>query len=120
MIALVTASTTPVIQSEWVRQGTHVIAVGACRPTHREMDPKLVARARLIVDSRAAALKESGDVVLGIQEGLFGPEHVKGELGEVISGSCKGRDHTAQITIFKSLGLACEDVAAADLVFHLL
>ncbi|MGA2595813.1 MAG: ornithine cyclodeaminase family protein [Bryobacteraceae bacterium] len=120
VIALVTASTTPVIQNEWVQDGTHVIAVGACRPTHREIDPKLVARARLIVDSRAAALKESGDVVLAIQEGLFGPEHIKGELGEVVSGSCKGRDNTTQVTIFKSLGLACEDVAAADLVFDLI
>lgn len=120
VIALVTASTTPVIQSEWVQPGTHVIAVGACRPTHREIDPKLVVRALLIVDSRAAALKESGDVVLSIQEGLFGPERIKGELGEVVSGSCKGRDNGAQVTIFKSLGLACEDVAAADLVFNLI
>ena len=119
VIALVTASTVPVIQSEWVQQGAHVIAVGACRHTHREVDPKLVAGARLIVDSRAAALKESGDVVLAIQEGLFGPDHIKGELGEVVSGSCKGRDNASQVTIFKSLGLACEDVAAADLVFHL-
>jgi ornithine cyclodeaminase/alanine dehydrogenase-like protein (mu-crystallin family) len=120
VITLVTASTTPVIQSEWVQPGTHVIAVGACRPTHREIDPKLVARARLIVDSRAAALKESGDVVLAIQEGLFGPEHIKDELGEVVSGSCTGRDNHVQVTLFKSLGLACEDVAAADLVFSLI
>ncbi len=120
VIALVTSSTVPVIQDEWVQPGAHVIAVGACRPTHRETDPKLVARARLIVDSRAAALKEAGDIVLGIEDGLFGTEHIKGELGEVVSGSCKGREKPSQVTMFKSLGLACEDVAAADLVFNLI
>src|SRR5207247_3599722 len=68
IIVLVTSSPTPVIESGWVKPGAHVISVGACRPTQREMDPALVARARVFVDSRAAALVESGDVVLGIQE----------------------------------------------------
>ena len=72
IIVLVTSSPTPVLENGWVKPGAHVISVGACRPTQREMDPALVARARLFVDSRAAALVESGDVVLGIQEGRFG------------------------------------------------
>jgi alanine dehydrogenase len=118
VVALVTSSAEPVIQSDWVKEGAHVISVGACRPNQREIDPQLVTRARLIVDSRAAALKESGDVVMGIGEGRFAADHVKAELGEVVLDSSKGRENPTQVTVFKSLGLACEDVAAADSVFR--
>jgi len=116
VIALVTASTQPVIKSEWVRGGAHVVAVGACRPNHREMDPELVARSRLVVDSRAAALKEAGDIVISIAEGRFGPEHIAAELGELVVNPARGRTNNQEITIFKSLGLACEDVATAAFV----
>jgi alanine dehydrogenase len=111
VIVLVTASATPVVESPWVKAGAHVIAVGACRPTQREMDPALVARSRLFVDSRAAAFQESGDVVMGIAEGAFDANHIAGELGEA-----SAKRHTAEeVTIFKSLGLAVEDVVAANL-----
>jgi ornithine cyclodeaminase len=116
IIVLVTASPTPVIESGWVKPGAHVISVGACRPNQREMDPALVARARLFVDSRAAALVESGDVVMGMQEGRFGADHIVAELGEVRDGS--GRRTDTEITIFKSLGMAVEDVTAADLAYR--
>ena len=115
LIALVTASTEPVLRDEWVRPGACVISVGACRPNQREMDPALVARSRVVVDSRAAALKESGDIVLGIAEGRFTAAHVVAELGEVIVNPALGRTNDTEITIFKSLGLAVEDVAAAHL-----
>jgi ornithine cyclodeaminase len=111
VVVLATSSTTPVIEDAWVASGTHVISIGACRPTHREMDPALVARGRLVVDSRAAALEESGDVVQGIREGRFGEDHIRAELGEIVSG----RRITGEVTIFKSLGLAIEDVVAAGL-----
>jgi ornithine cyclodeaminase/alanine dehydrogenase-like protein (mu-crystallin family) len=117
VIVLVTASPTPVIESGWVKPGAHVISVGACRPTQREMDPALTARARLFVDSREAALVESGDVVLGIQEGRFGADHIAGEIGEVVNGA-PGRRNDTDITIFKSLGMAVEDVTAADLAYR--
>jgi alanine dehydrogenase len=117
IIVLVTASPTPVLESGWVKPGAHVISVGACRPTQREMDPALIARARLFVDSRAAALVESGDVVLGIQEGRFGPDHIVAEIGELVNGAPGRRDAT-EITIFKSLGMAVEDVTAADLAYR--
>ena len=97
--------------------GAHVISVGACRPTQREMDPDLVARARLFVDSRQAALVESGDVVLGIREGRFAADHIAGELGEVANGTA-GRRSDIEITVFKSLGLAVEDVTAAALAYE--
>jgi alanine dehydrogenase len=119
VVALLTSSSEPAVQNGWVKPGAHVISVGACRPTQREIDPRLFARTRLIVDSRVAALKESGDVVLGIAEGRFTPDHVKAELGEVVLASTKGRENQIQITVFKSLGLACEDVAAAEYVFRL-
>jgi alanine dehydrogenase len=115
---LATASPTPVILDTWVKPGACVISVGACRPNQREMDPALVARGRLVVDSRAAALTESGDVVLGIREGRFGENHIAAELGEVVADRKLGRTDASQITIFKSLGLAVEDVAAADLAYR--
>jgi ornithine cyclodeaminase len=118
IVVLVTSSPTPVIDAAWVASGAHVIAVGACRPEQREMDPALVASGRLVVDSRAAALVESGDVVLGIAEGRFDASHIAGELGDVVRGALPGRTSPGEITIFKSLGMAVEDVAAADLVYR--
>ena len=119
IIVLVTSSPTPVIENGWVKPGAHVISVGACRPTQREMDPALVARARLFVDSRAAALVESGDVVLGMQEGRFGADHIVAELGELLAGTAPaGRRSDTEVTVFKSLGLAVEDVTAADLAYR--
>jgi len=111
VVVAVTASPTPVIQSEWVGDGTHVIAVGSCVPTQRELDPVLVARARLVVDSRAAALREAGDVVMGISEGRWTADHISAELGEL-----PARQSDREITVFKSLGLAVEDIFAAHFV----
>jgi alanine dehydrogenase len=132
IVVLVTSSPTPVVESGWVKPGAHVISVGACRPTQREMDPALVARARLYVDSRAAALVEAGDVVLGIQERRFEANHIVAELGELLAeagtageapdgnkaAQARGRGSDTEITIFKSLGMAVEDVTAADLAYR--
>ena len=116
LIVLATSSPTPVLRSAWVGDGAHVVSVGACRPDQREMDPDLVARARLFVDSRAAALVEAGDVVLGVREGRFTDSHIAGEVGQVVLGRTPGRTGAGEVTIFKSLGMAVEDVVAADLV----
>jgi thiomorpholine-carboxylate dehydrogenase len=117
LIVLATSSPTPVIESGWVKPGAHLMSIGACRPAEREIDPVLLARARLFVDSRAAALVESGDVVMGISEGRFGADHIAAEVGEVVNGG-EGRRTEGDITLFKSLGLAIEDVTAADLAFR--
>ncbi len=117
LIVLATSSPVPVLEDGWVKPGAHVMAVGACRPTQREIDPALTARSRLFVDSRAAALVESGDVVLGIAEGRFGPDHIVAEIGDLENGT-RGRRDDREITIFKSLGLAVEDVTAADLAYR--
>ena len=118
LIVIATASRTPVVESAWVSDGAHVMCVGACRPDQREMAPALVKRSRLYIDSRAAALIEAGDVVMNIAEGLFDASHLRGEVGELVLGRVPGRAGDADVTIFKSLGMAVEDVVAADLVFR--
>lgn len=117
LVALVTSSRTPVVRSEWIADGTHICAVGACRPDQREMDTALVARGRLYVDSRVGALAEAGDVVLPLREGAFDPSHIVAELGAVAAGAATGRSAREEVTIFKSLGMAVEDVAAAHLAY---
>ncbi len=118
LIVLVTASPTPVIEDAWVSKGAHVVCVGACRPNQQEMPPALVARSRLYVDSKAAAIVESGDIVMNIAAGLFDESHIRGEIGELVLGRIDGRSSADDITVFKSLGMAVEDVVAADLVFR--
>ena len=118
VIVLVTASVEPVLRREWVKDGAHICAVGACRPNQREMDTALVKDARLFVDSREGALAEAGDIVMPIREGAFDASHIAAELGDVFGGRAEGRRNDAEITIFKSLGMAVEDVAAARLVFE--
>jgi ornithine cyclodeaminase len=117
LIALVSSAREPVLRSEWVADGAHICAVGACRPDQREMDTALVCRARLFVDSRTGALAEAGDIVIPIEEGAFDERHIVAELGEVADGRAPGRTGPMEVTIFKSLGMAVEDVIAAHLAF---
>jgi ornithine cyclodeaminase/alanine dehydrogenase-like protein (mu-crystallin family) len=107
---------TPVIDDAWVSPGAHVISVGACRPDQREMDPVLVTRARIYVDSRAAALVESATWCWAC-EGRF-TRRICGELGQVVLGRAPGRSSDQDVTVFKSLGMAVEDVVAADLALR--
>ena len=117
VIVLATSSKIPVIESGWVKPGSHVISVGAVRPNEREMDPALTARSRFFADSREAALIESGDIVLGMREGRFTSSHIVAEIGDLVNGAT-GRTSDAEVTIFKSLGLAVEDVTAANLALQ--
>jgi ornithine cyclodeaminase/alanine dehydrogenase-like protein (mu-crystallin family) len=117
LIVVATASTIPVLESAWVPDGAHICAIGACRPTHRELQAALVARSRVFVDSTVGALAEAGDIVMAIQEGAIAPEHIAGELGALVSGTVAGRQVPGQVTLFKSLGMAVEDVAAARLAY---
>jgi ornithine cyclodeaminase len=118
LIVLATSASAPVIDVSWIAPGSHIVSVGAPTPHQREMPPALTARARVFVDSRAGALAESGDIVMGIAEGWFGADHIAGELGDVVSGRIPGRTADDEITVFKSLGMAVEDVAAADLAYR--
>lgn len=112
LVVLVTAAREPVVRNEWIADGTHICAVGACRPDQREMDAPLVARATLYVDSRDGALSEAGDIVLAIKDGVITADHIAGELGQVLA---RRESRNGAVTIFKSLGMAVEDVAAAHL-----
>ncbi len=111
VVVTATSSTTPVLRGSWLAPGAHVNAIGACRPDWRELDDELLAGARIIVDSREGAARESGDVIAA------GAGRIAGELGEVVLGRVSGRTSSGELTLFKSLGMAVEDVAAAKLVF---
>jgi ornithine cyclodeaminase len=118
LIVAATAAREPVLKSEWVADGAHIAAVGACRPDERELDTALVARARVFVDSRTGALAEAGDLLRPIREGAFDGNHIAGELGQLAAGSVAGRRTADEVTLFKSLGMAVEDVAAAHLAYE--
>jgi alanine dehydrogenase len=117
LIVLATSSREPVVRSEWIVDGAHVCAVGACRPDQREMDTELVRRGRIFVDSRTGALAEAGDIVIPMKAGTFDETRLAGELGEVVVGTVAGRTSPSEVTVFKSLGMAVEDVAAAHLAY---
>jgi alanine dehydrogenase len=117
LVVLATATREPVVESEWIADGAHIVAVGACRPDQREMSTALVQRSRVFVDSRIGALAEAGDLVIPIRERAFDARHIAGELGEVASGTIAGRQSASEVTLFKSLGMAVEDVAAAHLAY---
>ncbi|HSL21967.1 MAG TPA: ornithine cyclodeaminase family protein [Vicinamibacterales bacterium] len=116
LIVTATASALPVLRREWVADGAHICAVGACRPDVRELETDLVAASRVYVDSRPGALAEAGDIVIPIEGGRFTADGIVGELGELFAGRVEGRRSPGEITLFKSLGMAIEDVAAAHLV----
>lgn len=118
LICTVTASTEPVLYGDWIAPGAHVNAVGACTPKAREFDAAAVARSRLFVDRRESALAEAGDFLLAREEGAVTDAHILGELGEVLEGTIPGRRSGEEITLFKSLGIAVEDLAAGRHVYR--
>lgn len=118
VVCTVTASREPVLRGAWLAEGAHVNAVGAALPTARELDSEAVRRSLLFVDRRESALAEAGDVLIPQAEGVIGAGHIRGELGEVLMGAVAGRERASDITLFKSLGLAIEDVTAARHIYE--
>ena len=118
IVCTTTASREPVLFGEWLAPGVHVNAVGASVPTARELDTAAVVRARLYVDRRESALTEAGDFLIPRLEGAITDAHIVGELGAVILGSVASRRADDEITLFKSLGIAVEDVASARLLYE--
>jgi thiomorpholine-carboxylate dehydrogenase len=110
VVVVAASATTPILKGAWLSPGTHVNAIGATRPEWRELDDDLVTTARVFVDSREAATRESGDVIAARQEVT--------EIGAVVAGTAPGRRTNQEITLFKSVGVAVEDVAAAALVLR--
>ncbi|MEO8191644.1 MAG: ornithine cyclodeaminase family protein [Acidobacteriota bacterium] len=113
IICVATSSRTPVLQGDWISAGAHVNAVGSSVASARELDTDAVRRSRLYVDRRESAIAEAGDFVMAKNEGAIGDAHIVAEIGDVIAGSAPGRGAAAEITLFKSVGLAVEDVACA-------
>src|SRR5262245_11691494 len=119
LVVVATSSRTAVLRGEWLAPGAHVTGIGAFRPDWRELDGEAVRRAGVYVDSRAGAAAEAGDLIQAQREGKIGPHHVRGEIGEVFARTLTGRRDAGEITFFKSLGMAVEDVATAKHVYRL-
>lgn len=117
LICTTTAAREPVLEGAWLAPGAHINAVGACFAATRELDTAAVVRSRLIVDRKESTLAESGDFLLARAEGAIGDDHIAGELGAVLLGEVAGRRSNDEITLFKSLGIAIEDLAAAHYVY---
>jgi ornithine cyclodeaminase/alanine dehydrogenase-like protein (mu-crystallin family) len=113
VICTTTSAKEPVLQGRWLSAGVHINAVGSSIPFTRELDTGAVARSRMFVDRRESALNEAGDFLIPKNEGAIDDSHILGEIGEVLLGQIPGRTSPEQITLFKSLGLAIEDLAAA-------
>jgi len=118
IICTTTTAKEPVVAGAWVAPGAHINAVGAFTPTSRELDSALVANARLYVDRRESTLNEAGEFLIPKAEGLFGDDHIVGELGEVLLGKAPARRSHDEVTLFKSLGIAIEDLAAAHYILQ--
>ncbi|HLB55215.1 MAG TPA: ornithine cyclodeaminase family protein [Gemmatimonadales bacterium] len=118
LICTVTASRAPVVQGDWLAEGVHINAVGSSSRSARELDTRAVVRGRLVVDRLESAINEAGDFLIPRAEGAITETHIVGELGDVLLGRIEGRTGPAEVTIFKSLGLAIEDLAAAELVLR--
>ena len=117
VVVTATSSREPVVEREWLAPGAHVNAVGSSIPTARELDADTVAAAALFADARESMVNEGGDYLFAVREAGVGPDHIRAELGEILIGAREGRRSTDELTVFKSLGLAAEDLAAAELVY---
>jgi ornithine cyclodeaminase len=112
VVATTTASPEPLVARDWLAPGTHINAVGSSIPTAREIDAATMAEAALFADRRESFYAEAGDYLLAVDE--IGPREVRGELGDVLTGAAEGRRDDEELTLFKSLGVAAEDLAAIE------
>lgn len=118
IVCTVTASREPVVRGAWLSPGVHVNAAGAALPTARELDTQAVVQSRLFVDRTESVLREAGDFLIPRSEGAIDDAHILGELGALVTGALRGRERAEDRTLFKSLGLAVEDVAAARFIYE--
>jgi alanine dehydrogenase len=117
-VVTATTASAPVIEGEWLDEGTHVSAVGANTRTKRELDAACFKRARVVADSREQAIEESGDLRDAIESGAVTADHIYAELGELAVRSKEGRSSSKEITMFKSVGVALQDIAVAVSLFE--
>ncbi len=118
IISCATLSSEPLVRGNWLKPGAHLDLVGAFKPSMRESDDTAVLRSAVYVDTREGALSEGGDIVQPLKAGLLKESDIRGELAELISGTCAGRTNDSEITLFKSVGAALEDLAGAILAYE--
>jgi ornithine cyclodeaminase/alanine dehydrogenase-like protein (mu-crystallin family) len=118
IIVTATTASEPILKREWLSAGTHLNVVGSSIPTTREVDSATMAVSSLFVDRRESTINEGGDYLFALLEGAIGPDHIKAEIGELLIGAHPGRTSLDEITLFKSLGLAVEDLASADHLYR--
>jgi alanine dehydrogenase len=118
LIVTATTAKEPIVSARWLQPGAHINAIGSHRPDARELDGATLARSKVFVDSRQAIMAECGDVLLALAEKSVMPDHVQTEIGEVLAGTRPGRSKPDEVTLYKSVGIAIQDVATADLVYH--
>jgi ornithine cyclodeaminase len=118
IVCTATTSATPVFQSTDLKAGTHINAVGSYKSTLQEIPGEVIKQSYLVVDQYEAALTEAGDIINPIRQGLIDENHIQGELGEIIAGHKKGRTSASQITVFKSVGNAIQDLAIASALLN--
>ena len=118
VIVTATNSVEPIVKREWVSAGAHLNVVGSSFPKAREVDSETMAAASLFVDRVESTVNEAGDFLLAMRDGVIGPDHIRAELGELLNGDKPGRTSAEEITLFKSLGIATEDLFAAEYVFE--
>ncbi len=118
LVCTVTAAREPVLAGDWIAPGGHLNVVGASRPDATEVDTAAVVRSRYFVDCRASTEREAGDWLRALEAGAVEPDHIAAELGEVVNGTKPGRRSADEITLFRSLGVAAEDLAAAHYVLE--
>jgi ornithine cyclodeaminase/alanine dehydrogenase-like protein (mu-crystallin family) len=118
IIVTVTSAAQPVLKRDWVAAGTHINAVGSSTPSHCEIEPQLMGHASLFVDRRESTLNESGDYLSAFRAGMVTPASLLAEIGELLTGQHVGRSSQDEVTLFKSLGMALEDVATARLLYE--
>ncbi len=118
VIVTATSAREPVLEHSWLAEGAHINAVGSSIPTTRELDTATMADCALYVDRRESTLNEAGDYLFAAADGAIGPDSIRGEIGELLIGAAEGRRSESELTVFKSLGLAVEDLAAAEFVLE--
>ncbi len=116
VVVTATAAREPIVERGWLADGVHINAVGSSIKSTRELDTATVVASSLFVDRRESTVNEAGDYLFPLAEGAIGPDHIKGEIGEVLIGAVGGRSSDSELTLFKSLGIGVEDLAAAELV----
>ncbi len=118
VVALATTAANPIVQADWWKEGAHINAIGSHAPGVRELDTATIINSKVICDQQEACLAEAGDIQIPIEEGAYSADKLHGDLGSVVNGTVAGRESESEITLFKSVGLAIQDISCAALVYQ--